>query len=135
MTYVRLAAISLLLLCSQLTFADSIKTYWITSISMQLSPNDGSGDDLLFSFTGPHIQFSGLGGMECTDCFTDPIYGNPGFSASYGSIVFVDSFMIDGVAYSGDLVGFNNLFDGSGGVLPLVSGFAGEGDTWSPLGG
>lgn len=135
MTYVRLAAISLLLLCSQLTFADSIKTYWITSISMQLSPNDGSGDDLLFSFTGPHIQFSGLGGMECTDCFTDPIYGDPGFSASYGSIVFVDSFMIDGVAYSGDLVGFNNLFDGSGGVLPLVSGFAGEGDTWSPLGG
>jgi hypothetical protein len=55
MSYLRLAAVSLLLLCSQLTFADSIKTYWITSISMQLYPNDGSGGDLVFMFTGPHF--------------------------------------------------------------------------------
>lgn len=130
MTCLRLATVSLLLLCSQLTFADSIKTYTITSISMHLSPNDGSGDDMVFSFSGPHIQFSGLGGMQCTDCFTDPIYGDPGFSASYGDIVFFTSFVINGVAYSGDTVGFNNLFNGVGGVSPLVSGFAGEGDTF-----
>src|SRR6266481_5657847 len=99
MTYLRLAAVSLLLLCSQLTFADSIKTYWITSISMQLYPNDGSGGDLVFMFTGPHFQFGGLGGMQCTDCFTDPIYGNPGFSATYGSIVLLGDFLIDGVTY------------------------------------
>jgi hypothetical protein len=106
MTYLRLAAISLLVLCSQLTFADSIKTYWITSISMQLYPNDGSGDDLVFMFTGPHIQFGGLGGMECNDCFTDPIYGDPGFSATYGSIVLLGDFVIDGITHSGDSVGF-----------------------------
>lgn len=128
----RLAAVSLLFLCTQLTFADSIKTYSITSISMQLYPNDGSGDDLFFSFAGPHIQFSGLGGMECTDCFTDPIYGTPGFSASFGDIVFFNSFVIDGVAYSSDSVGFNGLglFNGFGGVSPLVSGLVSEGDTF-----
>ena len=38
MIYLRLAAVSLLFLCTQLTFADSIKTYSITSISMQLYP-------------------------------------------------------------------------------------------------
>jgi hypothetical protein len=132
LTYLRLAAVSLLVLCSQLTFADSIKTYFITSISMHLYPNDGSGDDLVFSFTGPHIQFSGLGGMECTDCFTDPIYGTPGFSASFGDIVFFTSFVINGVAYSSDSVGFNGLglFNGFGGVSPLVSGFVSEGDTF-----
>jgi hypothetical protein len=68
--------------------------------------------------------------MQCTDCFTDPIYGDPGFSASYGDIVFLSSFVINGVAYSGDSVGFNNLFNGFGGVSPLVSGFVGEGDTF-----
>ena len=45
------------LLCTQLTFADSIKTYSITSISMQLYPNDGPGDDFLFVRGPPHPIF------------------------------------------------------------------------------
>ena len=49
---------------------------------MRLYPNDGSGDALVFYFTGPHIQFGGLGGMQCYDCFTEPIYGDPGFGAT-----------------------------------------------------
>jgi hypothetical protein len=129
MTYLRLAAISILVLCSQLTFADSIKTYWITSISMQLYPNDGSGDDLVFMLTGPHIQFGGLGGMECDNCFTDPIYGGyPGFGATYGTIVGFGNFVIDGVTYSGDSAGLNSLFNDSGGVYAFVSGFVAGGD-------
>jgi hypothetical protein len=128
MTCLRLAAVSLLLLCSQLTFADSIKTYWITSISMHLYPNDGSGDALVFMFTGPHIQFGGLGGMQCTDCFTDPIYGDPSFTATYGSIVLLGDFVIDGVTYSGDSAGVNSLFNDSGGVYPFVSAFVANGD-------
>jgi hypothetical protein len=130
MTCLRLAITCLLLVCSQLTFADSIKTYWITSISMQLYPNDGSGDDLVFSFTGPHFQFGGIGGMECDDCFTDPIYGDPSFGASYGSIALLGDFVIDGVTYPGDSVGFNNdLFNGAGGVNPFVNGAFAVGDT------
>jgi len=112
MTYFRLAAVSLLLLCSHLTFADSLKTYWITSISMQLYPNDGSGEDLVFMFTGPHIQFGGLGGMQCYNCFTDPIYGDyPSFGATYATIVLLGDFLIDGVTYSGDSVGYIGVFN------------------------
>jgi len=124
MTYLRLAAVSLLLLCAQLTFADSIKTYSITSISMQLSPNDGSGDDLVFTFSGPHIQFGGIDGVECTECFTDPIYGTPSFDPSYTSISLFGSFVIDGVTYSGDGAGFegSGLFNDHGGVNPFVTG-------------
>jgi hypothetical protein len=129
MTYLRLAAVSLLLLCSQLTHADSIKTYWITSISMQLYPNDGSGDDLVFYFTGPHFQFGGLGGMQCYDCFTDPIYGDPSFGATYGTIVLLGDFLIDGVTYPPDSVAFDGLFDDRGGVYPFISAFLVNGDT------
>ena len=130
MTYLRLAAVSLLLLCSQLTLADSIKTYWITSISMHLYPNDGSGDALVFHFTGPHIQFGGLGGMQCYDCFTEPIYGDPSFGATYGTIVLLGDFVIDGVTYSGDSVGFyNGLFDDRGGVHPFVNAVLADGNT------
>jgi len=128
MTYLRLAVVSLLVLCSQLTFADSIKTYWITSISMQLYPNDGSGDDLVFMFTGPHIQFGGLGGMQCYDCFTDPIYGDPGFGATYGTIVGFGNFVIDGVTYPGDSASFDGLFNDSGGVYPVVRAALAPGD-------
>ena len=123
MTYIRLAAVSLLLLCSQLTFGDSIKTYWITSVSMQLYPNDGSGDALVFNFSGPHIQFGGIGGIECFNCFTDPIYGDPVFDPSYGSISLLGDFVIDGVTYSGDGAGFeSSLFNDHGGVVPFVTG-------------
>jgi hypothetical protein len=124
MTYLRLAAVSLLLLCSQLTFADSIKTYQITSVSMQLSPNDGSGDDLTFTFSGPHIQFSGIGGVECTQCFTDPIYDNPTFDPSYTSVSLFGDFVIDGVTYSGDGAGFEGfgLFNDHGGLNSTAIG-------------
>lgn len=129
MTYLRLAAVSLLLLCSQLSFADSIKTYWITSISMQLYPNDGSGDALVFYFTGPHFQFGGLGGMQCYDCFTDPIYGDPSFGATYGTIVLLGDFVIDGVTYPPDSVAFDGLFNDAGGVYPFIRAFLVNGDT------
>jgi hypothetical protein len=67
--------------------------------------------------------------MQCTDCFTDPIYGNPGFSATYGYIIGFGDFVIDGVTYSGDSVSFNSLFNDSGGVYPFVSGALADGDT------
>ncbi len=131
MRYVRLAIAFLLLLGSQLLFADSIKTYWITSVSMQLSPNDGSGDALVFTFSGPHIQFGGIGGIECFNCFTDPIYGDPVFDPSYGSISLLGDFVIDGVTYSGDGAGFeSSLFNDHGGVVPFVTGAVSTADSF-----
>ena len=65
MTYLRLAALSLLLVCSRLTFADSLKTYVITQGSMSMSPNNGSGDNISFSLTGPGVSITGIAGMLC----------------------------------------------------------------------
>jgi len=135
MIYRRLAAVSLLLLCSQLTFADSIKTYVVTSISMQMSPNDGSGDNISFTFTGPQFQMTGIGGMGCFDwCSTDPIYGTPVVSPSkvYISSIF-DPVLIGGASYSGFDTGFDGqgLFNDFGGVFRFVSGSTGEGDSFT----
>jgi hypothetical protein len=135
MTYFRLAAVSLLLLCSQLTFADSIKTYLVTSISMQMSPNDGSGDNISFTFSGPQFQMSGIGGMGCFDwCSDQPIFGTPVVSPSQVFISSIsDPVVIDGVSYSGFDTGFDppGLFDDFGGVYRFVSGSTGEGDSFT----
>jgi hypothetical protein len=133
MTYLRLAAVSLLVLCSQLTFADSIKTYVVTQISMQMFPDPGTGENILFSFSGPQISFSGEGGMACSDwCSDQPIFGTPMVTPSMIFIAaFDDPVTIGGGSFSGQDLSFsgNGLFNDFGGVYPFVSGLAGEGDT------
>jgi len=135
MTYRHLALVSLLVLCSQFTLADSIRTYWITSISMQMSPSDGSGDNIFFSFSGPNISFTGIGGMGCFDwCTTDPIYGTPSVSPSQVFISnFLDPVIVGGRPTPSFDFGFEGqgLFNNFGGVYPFVTGFAGEGDSFT----
>jgi hypothetical protein len=133
MTYLRLAIASLLILCSQLTFADSIKTYWVTSVTMQMAPNNGSGDNIFFTFTGPHIQFSGIGGMGCFEwCGADPIYDTPSVMPSQVYITGFGDVTIAGVVYPGYDLGFNGpgLFNDYGGVYPFVNASTGEGDSF-----
>lgn len=55
-----------LVLCPLLAFADSIPTYQITQISMQMFPNT-VGDNVTFQFSGHNISYSGYGGMACFD--------------------------------------------------------------------
>jgi hypothetical protein len=97
---------------------------------MHLYPNDGSGDDLYGVFTGPNIQFQAWGGLQCYDCFTDPIdpmYG-PSFGASYGYLEGVYNFSINGVSYSNDAVFFDSiLFDEYGNLSPAMGGFLSTG--------
>jgi hypothetical protein len=138
MTYLRLAVVSLLVLCSQLTFADSIKTYVVTQISMQMSPNNGAGENILFSFSGPQVSFSGRGGMACFAendwCSDQPIFGTPVVSPS---MVYIDSFsnpvIIGGVSFDATQFAFtgSGLFNDSGGVFRLVTGFGGEGNAFT----
>jgi len=132
MTYLRLAIASLLVLCSQLLFADSIKTYLVTNISMQMSPNI-AGDNISFTFTGPQVQINGVGGMGCFDwCSDQPIFGTPEVSPSQVFIsIFFDPVVIGGVNYSGSDTGFDGqgLFNDFGGVFRFVSGATGEGDS------
>jgi hypothetical protein len=124
MNYPRLVIASLLLLCSQFTFASSIQTYWITNVTMGLIPNDGAGDPLYFDFRGPHFEFYGFGTMDCIQCNADQMYDYPSFTAIQAHVDFVAYFVIDGVTYPSDAVTFtSSLFaDHDGGINPLVTG-------------
>jgi hypothetical protein len=130
MTYLRLAAFSLLLVFSQLTFADSIKTYVVTEVSMSMSPNNGSGDNISFSLTGPGVSITGIAGMLCIGwCDDQPIYGTPVVAPTQIFLSSLDnSITIGGVPYYGGSVFFDGFgpFSDSGGVTRLASGGAGD---------
>jgi hypothetical protein len=130
MTYLRLAAVSLLLLCSQFTFADSIKTYVITQVSMSMSPNNGSGDNISFSLTGPGVSITGIAGMVCIGwCDNQPIFGTPVVAPTQIFLSSLDNVVIlGGVSHYGGSVFFDGFgpFNDSGGLTRLASGVAGD---------
>ncbi|HST10833.1 MAG TPA: PEP-CTERM sorting domain-containing protein [Terriglobales bacterium] len=133
MTYLRLAIASLLLVGSQLSFADSIKTYVITQVSMSMSPNDGSGENISFSLTGPGVSITGIAGMVCTGwCDNQPIFGTPVVAPTQIFFSSLDTLVIGGVNQEPSLFSFSGdgLFDQNGGVSRFVNAFAGEGDTF-----
>jgi hypothetical protein len=75
MNYLRLAIAILFAVSAQCCFADSIHTFQITQATMHMGPNEGSGDNLSFAFTGPGVTITGIGGMGCIDwCSGQPIY-------------------------------------------------------------
>jgi len=135
MTYLRLAIASLFILCAQLTFADSIKTYVVTQISMQMVPDQGAGENILFSFSGPQVSFSGEAGMPCFDwCSDQPIFGTPVVNPTMIFIAAFDSpVILGGMSFDGTEFGFDGqgLFNDSGGVFRFVTGVAGSGDTFT----
>jgi hypothetical protein len=114
MNCLRLAIAILLAAFAQLTYADSITTFHITQATMVMFPNDGSGDNIGFTFTGPGITISGTAGMGCTDwCSGQPIppndFGSP-------SEIFISGFpttILDGANVFLDC---GDFFDGSGGL-------------------
>ena len=65
--YLRLAIAIVFAVTAHCSYADSIPTFHITEVLMFMGPNDGSGDNVGFSFTGPGVEITGIGGMACFD--------------------------------------------------------------------
>ena len=127
----RIATLTVLLLCcltSPLAFADSIQTFHITQVQMSMGPNNGSGDNIYFSFTGPGVTITGFGGMACFDwCSGDPI-SDPSGSPSQ---IFISDFFsatVGGTSYDPETLDFQSLFSADGGVNALANGSVGAGD-------
>jgi hypothetical protein len=118
-------------LMTTLSFADSIRTFQVTQVSMSMGRNDGSGDNVVFSLTGPGLSITGLGGMACFDwCSGFPTLDPSGVTSQ----IFVANFLsatLGGTTYTPDTLSFQSpLFDDSGGVNAFASGYVGEGDSF-----
>jgi len=116
MNYLRLAIAILLAVCAQCSYADSISAFHIRQVTMFMGPNDGSGDNVGFSFTGRGVNITGIGGMACFDwCFfpiPDPSIAQP----SQIFLTFFDTAIIGGITYDPSTLAFDSLFDASGGL-------------------
>lgn len=97
---------------------------------MFMGPNDGSGDNVGFSFTGPGVTITGIGSMGCFSwCSGAPI---PSTSDAGPSEVFITSFdtvILGGRAFDSTTLAIDP-FDAFGGVKAVSSGFVGSGDTF-----
>jgi hypothetical protein len=92
---------------------------------MFMSPNDGSGDNVSFSFTGPGVSIPGIGGMGCFFwCSGQPI-SDPGGGASQVFVSFFNTVILGGISYDPSSLGFSIFpFDESGGLNGFATGFA-----------
>jgi hypothetical protein len=126
MNCLRLAIAILFAFCAQCSYADSIPTFHITEASMIMGPNDGEGDNVRFILTGPGVNITGVGGMACFDwCSGQPV---PGDTVIFTTQIFITQFFsatIGGIKYNPDLLMFDSLFDDSGGLNALSSGYVG----------
>jgi len=50
---------------AQLSLADSVKIFNNVSAFLPISPNDGSGGNMAFNFSGPDLSLKGVGGTGC----------------------------------------------------------------------
>lgn len=131
MNYLRLTIIAILLAVTpQFSRADSIPTFQVTQVTMTMGPNV-SGDSLFFSFTGPGVTVTGIGGMGgCFSwCSGDPV---PSTSVAVPSEIFITDFttaILGGHAYEPSTLGIDP-FDAFGGVNAVSSGQVGSGDTF-----
>ena len=123
MKYLRLAAVIFLLSSTTVCLADSIPTFYITQVTMHMSPNNGSGDNISFVLTGPGVRITGTGGMGCFDWCSGPI---PDPNIAGPSMVFIsnfDSVTLGGIVYDASSLGFNSLFNTNGGLNGQTLGF------------
>jgi hypothetical protein len=76
---------------SACAYADSIPTFHITQVNMFMTPNDGSGDNIRFTLTGPGVSITGIGGMACFDwCSGQPVSGDtPVITTQFSSQSFL----------------------------------------------
>jgi hypothetical protein len=135
MNYLRLAIAIMFAVSVQSSYADSIPTFYVTQATMFMGPNDGSGDNVGFSFTGPGVNITGIGGMACFDWCSGPISDTSIASPSHIFISSLDTVILGGITYDAFSLGFTGLstfFDESGGLNPSVSGIVGS-DVTGPL--
>ena len=133
MNHLRLAFLAILLSAgAQYTYADSIPTYYVTHVVMHMSPNDGSGDNVSFTFTGPGLTIVGFGGMACFDWCSGPVSSPDGSPTQ----IFIGAFgivTINGRSYDPETLGFTSsgsFFSGDGSLNRFTTAYAGGGDTF-----
>src|SRR6266481_2960619 len=130
MNYLRLAIAILFAVTAQCSYADSIRTFHITEVNIFMGPNDGSGDNVGFSFTGPGVNITGIGGMACFDWCSGPISDPNIANTSQIFVTFFDTATIGGTSYDPSTLAFNSLFDAFGGLNASTAGSVGEGDSF-----
>jgi hypothetical protein len=122
-----LGAVVLFAVSATCAYADSVSTFHITQANMFMGPNEGFGDNVGFSFTGPGVSITGIGGMACFYWCSDPI-SDPNIAQP--SEIFLTTFLtatIGGITYDPDTLGLY-IFDAFGGLSALTVGSVGEGD-------
>jgi hypothetical protein len=82
-----LALFILVMFSAQLSLADSVKIFNNVSAFLQIFPNDGTGGNMVFNFSGPDLSLKGVGGTGCQWCFAGNTFA-PGESLN-ASIFFV----------------------------------------------
>ncbi len=129
MKYLRLAFAILLAAFAQCVYADSIPTFYVTQATMFMGPNDGSGDNVNFFFTGPGVNITGGGGMACNWCLAGVPISDPNNVQT--SQIFLTGFgiaTIGGTSYDPTTLAFDSLFDDFGGLNASTTGSVGGGD-------
>jgi PEP-CTERM motif len=134
MRYPVLLAAALLALVSP-AHAEPIPTYHVTDAAMFMLPNLGAGEHISFALTGPGVDIRGEAGMACFEwCSGAPIV--PGTVIGLSQI-FTDGFnmaLVGGVTYDPfSEIGIlsPSLFNDSGGLNPIATGFVGSGPTFT----
>jgi hypothetical protein len=96
---------------------------------MFMFPNDGSGDNVGFTFTGPGVSIAGDGGMACFSWCSFPISPDAPASPSQIFISGLGLVILGGVTYDAGSLGFtgpSTFFDEVGGLNPSISGIVGS---------
>ena len=128
MNYVRLAIAIVFAVTVQGSYADSIPSFQITQAQMSLFPDDGSGNNASFVFTGPGVTISGQGSMYCADwCSGGFIFDTVG----YTSTIYVSRFytaIVGGKTYDASTLALNNVFNDAG-LNASGSGSVGAGES------
>jgi len=127
MNYLRLTVAILLAASAQCSYADSIPTFHITQATMFLANTNGAGDNLGYTFTGPGVTITGLGGMACSDwCGSVPLpaNGSPTVSQIFAGIF--DIVIIGGKTYDPMTLSLD-IFDCCGELNGSFTGSVGGG--------
>jgi hypothetical protein len=96
----------------------------ITYVEMHMGPNDGSGDNVSFLFSGLGTLITGFGGMACYDWCSGPITDTSSASVSEIFLGGFNSIRIKGTNYDPSSSGFSDSpFSMSGDVNGSSSGF------------
>lgn len=129
MTHLRLAIAILLAAFAQYSYADSIPTFHATQATMVMFPNDGSGDNIGFLFTGPGLEISGIAGMACFDWCSGPVSPDTAASTSQIFISNFNTVIVGGITYDPNSLTFtgpSTFFDDAGGLNPVTGVLVGS---------